>query len=59
VLVQRNCPFRQIAREDPDALCEGLDEEIQRIALPGAEVDLDCSMAKGDRQCRHAIREAD
>lgn len=56
VLVQRNCPFRQVARQDPEALCERLDEGIQRRALPEADVELEETMARGAHRCRHRIR---
>lgn len=56
VLVQRNCPFRQVAREDPEALCEHLDEGIQRQAFPEAEIELEQTMARGAHRCRHRIR---
>lgn len=54
-LVQRNCPFLQIAKDNPDALCRCLDEGIQRAALPDAEVRLESSLALGDNRCRHAL----
>jgi predicted ArsR family transcriptional regulator len=54
-LVQRNCPFLAAAKDDPEALCRHLDEGILRAALPGREVTLLESLAKGDAECRHRI----
>lgn len=55
VLVQRNCPFRQIARSNPKTLCERLDEGIQRRVLPEAGVELEETMARGARRCEHRV----
>lgn len=54
-LVQRNCPFLQVAKDNPDALCRCLDEGIQRAALPDAEVRLESSLALGANRCRHEL----
>ncbi len=54
-LVQRNCPFLQVAQGNPDGLCRCLDEGIQRAALPDAEVSLESSLALGDKRCRHKL----
>jgi predicted ArsR family transcriptional regulator len=56
LLVQRNCPFLKIARDDPEALCACLDEGILRAALPGSQVSLEKSLAMGDARCVHEIR---
>lgn len=54
-LVQRNCPFLKVARRDPDALCSCLDEGILRTAIPGVEVELLETMARGSPRCRHRV----
>lgn len=58
VLIQRNCPFLAAATKDPDAMCRHLDEAIIRAAFPGATVELESALAKGDSFCRHIIRQA-
>ena len=56
LLVQRNCPFLKTARNDPEALCQCLDEGILRAALPEALVSLRQTLARGDGLCRHEVR---
>ncbi len=55
VLVQRNCPFLQVAKDNPDALCRCLDEGIQRAALPDAQIELESSLAQGAKRCQHKL----
>lgn len=54
-IVQRNCPFLKTAKQDPEALCECLDEGIIRQVFPDAAVTLGDCMATGDNLCRHFI----
>ena len=55
VLIQRNCPFLATAKGDPQGFCQYFDEGIMRAALPGQEVTLLSSLARGDVICRHVI----
>lgn len=54
-LVQRNCPFLKAAKDDPEGLCDSLDEGIIRRVLPEATVELGQCMATGGNLCRHRI----
>lgn len=55
-LVQRNCPFLKTAKDDPEGLCDALDEGIIRQVLPEATVELGQCMATGGSLCHHRIR---
>lgn len=55
-LRQRNCIFLKTARTDPPLMCQCFDEGIIRAAIPGAHVELETSLARGDNACKHLIR---
>jgi predicted ArsR family transcriptional regulator len=56
VLVQRNCPFLAAATGDPEAFCQHMEEGLIRTFLPGAAVELQSALARGETACRHLIR---
>lgn len=58
-IVQRNCPFLRSAKDDPEGLCECLDEGIIRQVFPDAQIELGSCMATGDGLCRHHILQGD